>query len=218
MYSRAIEAYKSTLKLTKMQRETLVGLLLGDACLETQNKGRTYRLKIEQSARHRQYVQHLFELFEPWVLTGPRMRLKTASNGSRTASWGFSTVSHGALRFYGQQFYNAGRKRVPKLIHRWLTNRGLAFWFMDDGSMKSHQSKGIVLNTQAFERPDVERLCRVLRARFELQADLRQQREGDQIYVSGRSFERFTQLIVSYVISEMRYKLPQPRRTQLPKK
>ena len=59
MRSRAIEDYKAGLQLSSMQREVLVGLLLGDACLETQNGGRTYRLKIEQSTRQELYVQHL---------------------------------------------------------------------------------------------------------------------------------------------------------------
>jgi len=218
MHSREIETYKTTLKLNDEQREVLVGLLLGDACLESRNGGRTFRLKIEQSAQHEAYVRHLYELFEPWVLTGPRERIKRASNGSETASWGFSTLSHGAFRFFGQQFYADGRKRVPELIHRWLTARGLTYWYMDDGSMKSNQSKGVIFNTQAFERAEVERLTEVLRTRFELQAGVRQQSDGYQIYVSGRSYERFAQWIDTFLISGMRYKLPQARRTHLPKR
>lgn len=218
MHSRAIEIYKDTLRLNQGQREALVGLMLGDACLETSNEGRTYRLKIEQSARHRAYVLHLYELFKPWVLTEPRERVKKASNGSESLSWSFSTVSHGSLRFYGQQFYVARRKRVPKLIHRWLTTRGLAYWFMDDGSMKSRQSKGVIFNTQGFDGPGVEKLIAVLQTKFGLQAGIRQQPDGDQIYVSGRSFERFVELVDPFMIRDMRYKLPQARRTRLPKR
>jgi hypothetical protein len=56
MRSNAIENLKKTLELNELQREVLFGLLLGDACLETQNRGRTYRLKVEQSAQHEAYV------------------------------------------------------------------------------------------------------------------------------------------------------------------
>ena len=59
MHSKAIEDYKKNLIFTQEQRETLVGVLLGDACLETQNRGRTYRVKFEQSAQHEAYVRHL---------------------------------------------------------------------------------------------------------------------------------------------------------------
>lgn len=217
MRSREIEHYKKTLKLTREQREILVGLLLGDACLETQNDGRTYRLKVEQSAGHQPYVEHLYRVFKPWVLSQPRQREKTASDGAKSVSWGFSTLSHGAFRFYAQQFYRERKKCVPKMIRRWLTPRGLAYWYMDDGSAKSRQSKGVLFNTQGFTAKEVDLLIGVLGSEFRLEAKRRRQREGWQIYVSGSSFETFRDLVDPFIIDSMRYKLPHPRRTQMPK-
>lgn len=217
MNSRAIEYYKKSLRLNQQQREALVGLLLGDACLETQNGGRTYRLKIEQSARHEAYVRHLYALFRPWVLTPPREKECVASNGTRTTSWAFSTVSHTAFRFYAHQFYGGKKKQAPRLLNRWLTPCGLAYWFMDDGSMKSEQSKGVIFNTQGFERPSVDRLLNVLQNQFRLNARIRHQSDGLQIYVSGSSYEDLAALISPFLIDAMRHKLPQARRTRLPK-
>ena len=88
---------------------------------------------------------------------------------------------------------------MPKLIHRWLTPRGLAHWYMDDGSIKSSQSKGVIFNTQGFDRSDVDRLIGVLQSKFGLKASRRRQPEGDQIYVSGSSFESFFELVDPYV-------------------
>ena len=217
MRSRQIEEYKRGLILDDVQREILVGILLGDACLESQNNGRTFRVKVEQSASHESYVRHLFDAFRGWVLSPPRSKRCTASNGTLTMSWAFQTVSHAAFRFYAHQFYTDGRKCVPKLIHHWLTPRGLAYWYMDDGSMKSQQSKGVIFNTQGFMLCDVERLCGVLESGFDLRAQPRRQPDGSQIYVSGTSFERFLALIEPHLIPEMRYKIPQLRRTRLPK-
>jgi hypothetical protein len=217
MRSRAIEDYKSTLQLSSLQREVIVGLMLGDACLETQNGGRTYRLKIEQCARQQAYIDHLYSLFHEWVLTPPGARSKRASNGSVSTNIAFQTVSHAAFRFYAQQFYAAGRKRVPELIHHWLTPLGLSYWFMDDGSLKSSQSKGVILNTHCFAQQDVERLARCLADQFGLEVSPRRQPDGVQLYVSGRSFETFSALVDPYVIEEMRYKLPLARRTTVPK-
>jgi len=215
MRSRAIEEYKSTLQLSSVQREALVGLLLGDACLETQNAGRTYRLKIEHSARQQAFVQHLYSVFREWVLTPPGARSKCASNGSVTTNLAFQTVSHSGFRFYAQQFYADGRKRVPGLIHHWLTPRGLSYWFMGDGSLKSSQSKGVILNTHGFDQQDVDRLANCLGDRFGLQARRRRQPGGSQLYVSGRSFEVFLGLVEPYLIQEMRYKVPLTRRTHV---
>ena len=193
-----------------------MGILLGDACLETQNSGLTYRLKVEQCAMHELYVRSLYELFEAWVLTPPRRR-RVRRGSSESVNLAFQTVSHSAFRFYAQQFYDGRVKQVPKLIHRWLTPRALAHWYMDDGSLKSKHSKGVIFNTQGFKRHEVDRLVDVLHAKFELEAARRKQPEGDQIYVSGKSFERFVDLIDPYVTEDMRHKVPSPRRTQLPK-
>ncbi len=218
MRSRAIENYKRGLQLSAMHQEVLVGLLLGDACLETQNGGRTYRLKVEQSARHETYVRHIHDLFREWVLTPPRKRGKVASNGTTTTNWAFQTLSHEAFRIFGSEFYRAGRKKVPELIGDWLTPRGFAYWFMDDGSMKSSESKGVIINTQAFDLRDVERLIVALKDRFGLHATIRSQSDGYQIYISGKSYNDFAELIEPFVIEDMRYKVPPARRTHLPKR
>jgi len=45
--SNEIKKYKASLtKLSSIQWQTSIGLVLGDASLQTQNKGKTYRLNI----------------------------------------------------------------------------------------------------------------------------------------------------------------------------
>ena len=210
MRSREIEEYKKGLALSSLQREVLIGLLLGDAHLETRNSGRTYRLKIEQCVRHEAYVAHLFGLFREWVLTAPqRKKARNGTHGSENI-W-FQTVSHAAFRFYARQFYHAGKKIVPELIHRWLSPVSLAYWFMDDGRIKSKQSKGVLISTHAFTQREVDLLCTALRENFGLEAAPRSQSDGIQIYISGRSYERFVEIVEPFIISEMLYKLPNER-------
>lgn len=238
--SKLLSKYKKTLKLSSLQRQTLVGLLLGDGCLETQNNGRTYRLLISQSEQHALYCDHLYSIFSKWVLTPPQISKR--SNGLKRKM--FKTISHSSFRFYGQQFYenlalvlqpNAEtglkkrRKKLPKLIHRWLCARSLAYWFMDDGSCKSATSFGVVLNTHNFKLCEVQTLCQILTNRWNLQCWPRKQKNKFykkvyyQIYISGQSFKQFLKIIEPYLIDSMRYKLPPPylnkiQTTQLPKK
>lgn len=213
MNTKEIREYKKNLKLIREQREILIGILLGDAHLETRDKGRTYRLKIEQSFAHKEYVDHLYEKFRGWVLTPPQAR-SVQTNGVLSNNYRFQTLSHGAFRFYGQQFYKDNRKHVPLLIHRWLTERSIAYWFMDDGSLKSKESKGIIFNTQAYSYSDVNRLIECLKDRYALDAWTRKQKDGIQIYISGRSYERFCEIIRPNLIDAMYYKLPLPRKTR----
>lgn len=221
-------AIRNRLKLTRVQRDVLVGLLLGDGHLQTQDGGGTYRLVYSQGGgRKLAYLNHVHHLFTEWALTPPRrvpprswplegveeFEGKRFENGE---SWAFSTVSHGSLRFYGKGFYRNGKKVVPKTIHRLLTSRGLAYWYMDDGSIKSKQSKGVILNTHSFSLSEVERLCGALQSKMLIVATPRPQRVGGEvrhhIYISGRSYERLAELICPFLLPEMMYKFPPPRR------
>ena len=71
---------------------------------------------------------------------------------------------------------------------------------MDDGSIKSKQSKGVILNTQGFTETEVLLLCKI-----------RKQKDGNQIYISGHSYELLKSLIYSFIIDSMRYKFPKDR-------
>ncbi len=53
---------------------------------------------------------------------------------------------------------------------------------MDDGSLKSKESKGTLLNTQGFIKKEVEFLIELLKQKIKLQKD------GFKIYISGHSF------------------------------
>jgi hypothetical protein len=208
MRSLEIENKKSSMKLTDTQRETLIGLLLGDAHLETQNDGRTYRMKFEYSVKQREYLEHLYELFKEWTLSPPRTKSDSTHN-----NFCFQTVSHSAFRFYAYQFYDERKKRVPDNIHRFLTPRAIAYWYMDDGSIKSKDSKGVIFNTQCFTREDVARLIEALRRDFGLEAKERKQPEGWPIYISGKSYERFREIVDPFIIPSMRYKIPAERKS-----
>lgn len=217
MRSNEIEAYKKKLTLSKVQREVLVGILLGDAHLETQNRGRTYRVKIEQSEFHRDYLFHLYEVFKEWTLTPPQRKLRRYPDGKMVPHWWFQTLSHGAFRFYAHQFYREGRKTVPRLIHRWLKPRSIAYWFMDDGSIKWSKSRAVIFNTQRFQPHEIKRLMRVLSEIYGLEVYSRKQKEGYQVVISGRSLDKFIELINPYLLPCMLYKLPKGKRTQMPK-
>lgn len=217
MRGKEIEDQKKKLKLTKEQREILVGILLGDAHLETQNGGRTYRVKMEQSDKHKEYLFHLYEIFKEWVLTPPQFRIREYPSGKKSIHWWFQTVSHGAFRFYAHQFYREGKKTVPKLIHRWLKPRSLAYWFMDDGSIKWSKSKAVILNTHAFSPNEIKRLLRTLSEVYQLEVYPRKQKDGVQIVISGKTLHRFLEIVEPYLHPSMRYKLPGGGQTQMPK-
>lgn len=206
MYSRTIEDYKKTLALTDEQKEIIIGTLLGDGHLETRN-GRTYRLKIEHSIKQRDYVDWLYASLKEWVLTPPQEKIKKREDVTSANYW-FTTVSSGSFRFYAQQFYGKdGVKKVPKLIHRWITPRALAVWFMDDGSMKSRTHRARIINTHSFTKQDIGRLCTILQEKYQILCIPRKQKDGIQMMILAESAQKFADLISPYMHPSMRYKL-----------
>jgi len=222
---------KKTLKLTLIQRKVLYGILLGDAHLSTQDNGKTYRLHVYQSEKHKAYVYqpttifivgkaHLYDLFKPWCLSPPVSLERTYNSrlykGKTTTIISFKTISSGSFRFYAHIFTNKNTekqlkltKKVPKLIHRWLSPISLAYWYMDDKGIKDKKSKAVYFHTQGFSLVEIQLLCDVLNTKFKLLAKpVKKKKEKYQIYISSKSYITLKNLIYPYLIDEMLYKFP----------
>ena len=206
MRSKELEEYKKTLKLSQTQRSILVGTILGDGHLETENNGRTYRLKIEHSIKQSFYVDWLYRQFQEWAATEPKVELKLL-RGIKVENYGFYTLSVGNFRFYAKSFYNSkGKKGVPVQIKNWLTPLALAVWFMDDGSAKTKYNRAITLNTHGYSKRDIAILIQALQVNFGLEAKFRKQADGLQLIMVGPSAELFYKLVQPYVLPNFTYK------------
>ena len=74
--SKLIRKYKNSLtSLSVEQWEASIGLLLGDASLQTQNNGKTYRMKFEWGDKTKPYLDHVYNLFDEWVLSNPHKKI-----------------------------------------------------------------------------------------------------------------------------------------------
>ena len=228
--SRDLKQLKEGLQLTGLQKRILPGILLGDAHLSTQDHGTTYRLHVYQDIKHKEYVYHLYEIFKELCLLEPTIKERTHRTGlckGRTYQMiAFKTVSTPLFKFYATLFNcnsqpkglflrNQPNKslteRVPREIHRWLTPIGLAYWYMDDGSMKGKTSKAVYFNTQGFSFKEVESLCGVLINKSRCLAKPVKKKGQDVIYVSAKSFSNLKDHIYPFLIKEMLYKLPLDR-------
>ena len=193
--------------LNEEQRAILVGLLLGDGHLETQNNCRTYRLKVEHSEVQADYSKWLFKKFEH--LCDQKEVYRRVRKDGRI-SVGFTTRSTGIFRFYAQQFYVERKKRIPPMIHKMLTKVGLAIWFMDDGSRKSARHHTYNIHTLGYTKSDLEFMKNKLDSLFRIQVTLHKQRNNSwRLYIGSHSAPDFTKLVKPYVqkIPSMRKKL-----------
>lgn len=206
MNTLALRAYKASLTMTHRQTQLLEGMLLGDGHLERQRGALSARLKIEHSVVQAEYVDWKYTEWRDWVLTPPKERVRHNRLGTESVNRGFSTLSHDELERFRVRFYRDHRKVVPKDLA--LTPVSMAVWFMDDGSRKSGQCRGVYLNTQGFRPWEVELLRAVMRSDVGVDTSVRQQSDGLQIYVPSS----FVGIMAAYIEDEllpcMRYKLP----------
>lgn len=200
------------IKLTSKQKSIIVGLLLGDGHLETQNNGQTYRLKVEHSINQYDYLEWLYLNLKN-IIPG-KIYSKTKDNRKYV---GFRTYSLGELRFYGQQFYVNKNKRIPPLISKMMNNLVLAIWFMDDGSIKSLKHKTYIIHSLGFKRKELSLMLDVLENKFGIKASLHKQKgKYWRVYIKSESkydFEKIIKPIVS-TFDSMKHKLV----TIMPKK
>jgi hypothetical protein len=205
MNTLALREQKALLTMSERQKQILVGMLLGDAHLERQRGALTARLKIEHSLAQSTYVEWKFKEWRDWVRTPPRARVRRNRLGTSSTNIGFTTLSHVEFEQFRMTFYRDRRKVVPEELE--VTPLSMAVWFMDDGSRKSSQCRGLYLNTQSFTKAEVDLLRFVIKRDVGVKTTARQQRDGLQIYVPAPSASDVTAFMTKHLLPCMRYKL-----------
>lgn len=200
-----LRRYKASLTMSERQKQILDGMLLGDAHLERQSGALAARLKVEHSAKQAAYVAWKYHEWRDWVLTPPRERRRGNRLGTVSTNVSFATVSHAEFERYRERYYKDHRKVVPNDLA--LTSLSLAVWFMDDGSRKSSQCRGLHLNTQSFTAAEIDELRWVVLRDVGVVTNVRKQIDGLQIYIPSSSVTEFVAFMFSDLLPSMTYKL-----------
>ena len=181
--------------LTKEQKSILIGVLLGDGAMRKKTHA---LLEINHSFKQREYVDWLYQKFQNFVDTRPKMR---KSNGTRIA-YRFTTKSVPVLTTFYDKFFKQKHKIIPDDLI--LTPLTLAVWYMDDGS---RCDEDIYLNSQQFTKEEQEKLVGMLYIQHHIQASLNKDKQYLRIRIRKESVKRMMNMISSYIIPTMRYKL-----------
>ncbi|XP_031473900.1 pentatricopeptide repeat-containing protein OTP51, chloroplastic [Nymphaea colorata] len=185
------------LKLEKEQREVLIGLLLGGAEMEMiEQRNHLFHFEFkENSFVHGMLKMHIQEKFFEWLDCYSRQ-----SNGIEEIPYGLSTIPHSSFGFFADQFWPKGRPMIPKLIHRWLSPRVLAYWYMYGGHKSS---KGDVLLRIKGTLEDVERLVKALKMKS---IDCKVKRKGKTFWLGCQNSNAiwFWKLVEPYILPDLK--------------
>ena len=192
--------YTSKIAFSDIQKETIQGLLLGDAHLLERGS-----LKVSHYFGQLPYLQHLQALLAQF--SSPiRYAEKVMDNGTLTYSFLFQTMQHEDLLGYRQLFYPAGVRVFPASILENLTARSLAYWYFDDG----HFDDGL----PSFALGDIsddawQEVLRLVATRFSLETYARSSMASCKIMgIRAKSRDALFQLIREFATPDMLYKMP----------
>lgn len=194
------------------QTDLIVGCLLGDGRLEARSKGKrgySARLRIHQSDKQEEYVFWKYEVLKDLVNIPPRKLLAwhDPKRDKNHYSWYFHTRSTMELRFWHDYFYPKRKKVVPETIIEFLTPRVLAVWAMDDGT---YTNPGFNFNTHSFECGEQYFLQDALLKKFGIKTRLHLDRARLKVALDKVNTYKLVDLIRSYVIPTMQYKIEVP--------
>lgn len=195
---------KEKIELTQIQLEVLYGSLLGDMSID-KTSGRTSRLVINQGGEQEAYFDYKCKIFEN--LLGKIN--KSNRYDKRTDKW----YHKYSVRFLANPVYNniyeeLYLNNIKTVTKNWLnkvTERGLAFWFMDDGNNKG------VLATNCFSYEECSLIKEWFLEKWNIEVTIEHQKgkSGVQyvIYFPKEAKNKFYKLTHQYFIPEMEYKI-----------
>ncbi len=184
------------MKTNELQKDLLVGSLLGDGNLQTANKGKNWRYRAIQQAAHHEYLFHKYEILKPLCRSAPFYgETVDARTGTKSKRWSFNSVIQDLLKYYGDMFYtfdpNTQRmvKDVPLEIGKLLTPRALAYLYMDDGALKwLGHSNAMRICTESFSEEGVNRLIKAIKDNYGIETNTVASRRSDRSLIGFRIF------------------------------
>lgn len=200
--------------MNSLQQEILIGKLLGDGSISKVSE-KTARFNIGQSIKQEDYVNHLYDIFKDMCGTPPRKQ----KSGEYTIVY-FNSLSSFELMDIYKLFVNDGIKGVPQNIEELLTARGLAYWFMDDGTssyvsiakrLKTRNAFAMFC-TDAFNDKDIDLLRNALFKNFGIKSSVAspKSRKGKRIYIGTNETQKLFDIIEPFIVDSMSYKIKRP--------
>jgi len=155
-------------------------MILSDACMYKKSnhalikfeQGYIQPLLVDSERQEEEFLIHLFSLFKSYcfmVEPGKRIELYGERKGLIKSFW-FKTFSFYSFDEIWNLFYIKSNDKAIKtiqegLILNHLTDRGLAYWIMGDGSLQKDR-KTMILHTQSYNKNENLILSRELNEKF----------------------------------------------------
>ncbi len=179
--------------LTPLEKEVLIGCLLGDGTLS--QSGQHYRLRVEHSSKDREYVEWKYDLLR-------RLCISKIQYVSNHISLRFGTVGHSEITELRKSWYQPLKQIPASLI---LTPLMVAIWFMDDGTK---HGETVDISVHCFSEGSLKLLVSQLEEVYSIFTTINSDSKGNRLYIRRASYSSFKTLTKPYIVECMKRKLP----------
>jgi hypothetical protein len=195
--------YGKSIELTELQKQVLIGTLLGDSSFRCKDGCINPSVTCAHGVKQKLYCEHKTEIFKSLgaKCSYHKRNIPDKRNGIYYEDYTMTIPANPALKDWYTQLYTP-KKIIPiTLVEKYFTEVSLAFMFMDDGS-KTHNSYTIATN--CFKRENIEEFSNFLFSKFNIETSIF---KDNVLYIKSNSRNLFSHLVSKYIIPSMQYKL-----------
>lgn len=187
-------------RLTPIQEQLIYGSLLGDAFCEM-HRG-FGRIKFEHGHQQEEYCNFKFNLLKNFSITKPDLKFRYDKRTAKNYFYSsFKTISSPIFSDIHNKFYKNNKKIVTRDILSKLDDRGLAFWFMDDGF--KYNDCGFILCTESFSESENMLIKTYFKEKWDIIGDIKDNR----ILIKDVNAIYFQKIIEPNITPLFKYKL-----------
>lgn len=189
--------------ITNDSYDIILGMCLGDSSLLANKQvKKSYRISTNHSIKQYEYMNFKKYIFDG--ISSYRNYLKSGYTGEDQC--GFQTKSINISNEFYNSIYKQSKKFISSRIDRWFTERTLAIWYMDDGSV-SKSSGTVTFSTNSMSHEEVNILSTILKNKFNLDSSIYETSKGVILCLNRINSLKMFEIISSYIHPSMSYKL-----------
>ena len=189
--------------ITNDSYDIILGMCLGDSSLLANKQvKKSYRISTNHSIKQYDYMNFKKCIFDG--ISSYRNSLKSGYTGEEQC--GFQTKSINISDEFYKSMYKDSKKFISNEISRWFTERTLAIWYMDDGSV-SKSSGSVTFSTNSMSHEEVSILSTILKNKFNLDSSIYKTSKGAILCLNRINSLKMFEMISSYIHPSMSYKL-----------
>ena len=186
-------------KFSEKTESLIYGTVMGDASVYRHGRYKYNIFSVSHSPKQLAYIEHKRNLL---------LELKPCPIKPCNDKWNthrFYIPPHPQFDKIHSDFYSSGVKEINKKVLNKLTPEAIAWWFMDDGGIQSHHC-GFNIATCCFNLDSIKNIQEYFKETYNIEMILYNS-DYNRLSISGQSALKFKQLIESYIIPSMLYKI-----------